>query len=82
MAWKPRQSPDEPLWPDGPESGPIAPDPAPNPPGPSRNCPGPSEEDRAWAAEASERGAFLPEIKTPGAGRKRKNIWGDRRPEK
>ena len=33
------------------------------------------------APEVSERGGFLPTIKTPGAGRKRRNLWG-RDPEK
>jgi hypothetical protein len=39
----------------------------------------PSMEDRAWAAEASERGAFLPTLKGPGLtppSRKRRGKWG------
>jgi hypothetical protein len=39
----------------------------------------PSEADRAWAAEASERGAFLPTIKAPGrpSRRRGRGKWGD-----
>jgi hypothetical protein len=83
-AWKPPRSELDPLW---PEPGPIDLDPDP-PPGTASNAPGssqgrfePSEEDRAWAAEASEQGRFLPEIKTPGAGGKKKHFRGGN-PEK
>ena len=39
-----------------------------------------SEADKVWAAEASERGAFLPTLKGPGLtppARKRRGKWGD-----
>lgn len=40
----------------------------------------PSTEDRAWAAEVSARGGFLPPLKGPGLtppARKRRAKWGD-----
>ena len=71
MSYRP-QTADDPLWPpDGPSEAPGT---------RQEGSWGVSEADRAWAAEASERGAFLPTLKVPGLARptssKRRGRWG------
>ena len=79
MAWQPLRSADDRLW---PEDGPNLDKPA----RPARTDREgryePSDEDRAWAAEVSARGGFLPALKGPGltppSASKRRGKWGSK----